>query len=183
MPYTSFHAYFREVAEKETRTIAILREDNVIPKGSYGLIEMYCDDPDCDCRRVFLEVHDWERRKSMAFIAYGWESAEFYSKWLRRNDPTQIRELQGPILNLGSPQSKLAPDFLNLVRDTVLNNPLYLARLKRHYQMFKEKVDPKHFQKLGTQINRIANLTSTDLSEQDVTLPSRKPRKRHRRAN
>jgi len=32
MPYTSFHAYFREIAEQETRTMTILREDADIPK-------------------------------------------------------------------------------------------------------------------------------------------------------
>ena len=149
MPYTSFHAYFREIAEQETRTMTILREEDDIPKGSYGLLEMYCDDENCDCRRVFFEVHDWEHGKSLAYIAYGWESAEFYRKWLRGDDPETIRELKGPALNIGSPQSKFAPAFLDLIRDAILNDPLYIARLKRHYQMFKEKVDPKHFRKPG----------------------------------
>jgi len=149
VPYTSFHHYFRDVAENETRTLTIMREDDVVPKGSYGLIEMYCDDVNCDCRRVFLEVYDWERRKSMAFIAYGWESREFYRKWLRMDNPTMIREMQGPILNDGSPQSKYAPAFLKLVTEVVLSDPAYIERLKRHYQIFKEKVDPKHFGKPG----------------------------------
>jgi len=145
MPYTSFHYHFREIAEKETRSLTILHEDDIVPRGDYGLIEMYCDDINCDCRRVFLEVFDWERRKSMAFIAYGWESKEFYRKWLRMDNPTVIRDLQGPVLNDGSPQSEYAPAFLQLVKDVVLSDPAYIERLKRHYQIFKEKVDPKHF--------------------------------------
>jgi hypothetical protein len=60
-----------------------------------------------------------------------------------------IREMQGPILNDGSPQSQYASTFLKLVEDVVLSDPAYIARLKRHYQMFKEKVDPKHFRKSG----------------------------------
>lgn len=147
IPYTSFHYHFREVAEKETRTLTIMRDDDIVPKGSYGLIEMYCDDPDCDCRRVFLEVFDWEKGISIAYIAYGWESKEFYREWLRMDNPTVIRELQGPILNDGSPQSKHAPAFLKLVKDVVLSDPAYMERLKRHYQIFKEKVDPKHLRK------------------------------------
>lgn len=134
MPYTSFHFHFPELAEKETRTLTILREDDVIPKGSYGLVEMYCDDLNCDCRRVFLEIYDWEHNKPLAYIAYGWESAAFYRKWLNMDDPKTIRELQGPALNLGSPQSKLAPAFLELVRTAVLKDPLYIERIKRHYQ-------------------------------------------------
>ena len=167
MPYTSFHAHFAEIAKEETRAITILREDDVVPKGSYGLLEMYCDDPDCDCRRVLFEVYDWERRKSIAYIAYGWESAEFYRKWLRMDDPQTIRELQGPALNLGSPQSRFAPTMLDLVRDTVLKDPAYVSRLKRHYQMFKEKVDPKHFRKSGA------------AKHVDIAKPKSKKRKRN----
>jgi len=147
MPYTSFHLHFRELAEKETRTLTILHENDIVPKGSYGLLEMYCDDPNCDCQRVFLEVHDWERRKSMAFIAYGWETKAFYRRWLRMDIPSAIRNMQGPILNDASPQSKHAPAFLKLVTNLVLSDPAYIERLKRHYQVFKEKVDPKHFRK------------------------------------
>ncbi|MCJ7700189.1 MAG: hypothetical protein MUO62_01280 [Anaerolineales bacterium] len=72
MPYESFHARFPEIAEKETRTITAMNSSD-LPTGSYGLIEMYCNEPDCDCRRVFLDVYDWENSKSMAIIAYGWE--------------------------------------------------------------------------------------------------------------
>lgn len=167
MPYASFHYYFPEIAEKETRTMTIIRDDDVIPKSSYGLVELYCNDPDCDCRRVFFDIYDWGRGKSMAIIAYGWESAEFYRKWLRSDDPEIIRELKGPSLNIGSPQSEFAPAFLNLIRSAVLNDPLYIARLKRHYQMFKEKVDPKHFRKSDT------------VKQVDIAKPKSKKRKRH----
>ena len=167
MPYTSFHHHFPEIAEKETRTMTILKQDDVIPKGPYGLLEMYCDDPGCDCRRVFFEVFDWERRQSLAFIAYGWESAEFYRNWLRGDDPDTIRELQGPILNIGSPQSEFAPAFLKLVSDVVLKDQAYVARLKRHYRMFKEKVDPKHFRSSG-------------MAKESIP-PKSNRRKRHRR--
>ena len=174
----------RELAEKGTRTLSVLHEDDIVPKGDYGLIEMYCDDPDCDCRRVFLEVYDWERRQSMAYIAYGWESAEFYSKWFKRNDPKVIRELQGPILNPGSPQSKHAPALLKLVKDVILSDPAYIARLKSHYQMFKEKVDPKHFRPSGAHVSRIANPTYKDSLDKDAPSSSKKLRKRSRgRAN
>ena len=149
MPYVSFHYYCRRIAEQETRTMTILSKDNNVPRGAYGLVEMYCDDLDCDCRRVFLDVYDWERRQSMAFIAYGWGSAEFYSKWLGGVMPEIIQDMQGPILNPGSPQSQYAPAFLKIVNDVVLSDPAYIARLKRHYRMFKEKVDPKHFPPSG----------------------------------
>lgn len=143
MPYESFHARFPKIAEKETRTMTIVNFP-AVPKGSYGLIEMYCNEPGCDCRRVFLDVHDWERRKSMAIIAYGWESAAFYRKWFGRGREeyvqTAIKDMMGPILNPGSPQSKYAPAFLSLVTD-ILNDQNYIDRLKRHYQIFKDDVN------------------------------------------
>ena len=70
MPYASFHTHFPEIAEKETRTMTIIRDDDVIPKSSYGLLELYCDDPGCDCRRVVFDIRDWERGGSNAVIAY-----------------------------------------------------------------------------------------------------------------
>jgi hypothetical protein len=172
MPYTSFHAYFPEIAKKETRTMTTLKQNDDIPKGSYGLLEMYCDDPGCDCQRVFFEVFDWERQKSMAYIAYGWESAKFYRKWLGMDNPQTIQELQGPILNPGSPQSDLAPAFLNLVSDLVLQDSSYIERLKRHYWMFKEKIDPEHF-----------HVSSLQKQPAPVELPASKKtssRRRHR---
>jgi hypothetical protein len=135
MPYESFHARFPETAAKETRTITV-RNHAGIPTGSYGLIEMYCNEPACDCRRVFFDVYDWKRRTSMAIIAYGWESEKFYARWYGENDPETIHDLQGPVLNFGSPQSKYAPAFLTLIED-ILEDSNYVSRLKRHYRIFK----------------------------------------------
>jgi len=45
-----------ELAVKETRVVTLLGADRGVPSGSYGLIEFYCPDPQCDCRRVLLNV-------------------------------------------------------------------------------------------------------------------------------
>jgi hypothetical protein len=143
MPYESFHARFPEIAQKETRTVTIV-DYPAVPKGSYGLIEMYCNESGCDCRRVFLDVYDWERRKSMAIIAYGWENEKFYRKWFGgANDEfvrMGIKDMMGPVLNMTSPQSKYAPAFLSLVTE-VLKDQMYVDRLKRHYKIFKDTVN------------------------------------------
>ena len=139
MPYEPFYERFPEVAEKETRTITIFDHPE-LPAGEYGLIEAYCNEPDCDCRRVFFNVYSWQRREVVAVIAYGWESREYYAKWLRRDVPGIMRELQGPALNRASQQSDLAPALLAQVK-LVLQDRRYVARLKRHYRMFKATVD------------------------------------------
>lgn len=139
MPYEPFHERFPEIAEKETRTIIALNDPD-LPEGQYGLVEAYCNEPDCDCRRVFFNVFDWQRGRLLAVIAYGWEDRDYYVEWFGDDDPKIISELQGPTLNVGSPQSKLAPVLLERVK-FVLQDKKYVARLKRHYRMFKQTVD------------------------------------------
>jgi hypothetical protein len=78
--------------------------------------------------------------EALAVIAYGWESEAFYANWFGRNDPDIIQQMQGPILNSASPQSELALALVQLVRD-VLQDEEYVARLKRHYKLFKQKVN------------------------------------------
>jgi hypothetical protein len=144
MSYEPFYERFGELAWKETRSLTVF-DDPRLAGDEFGFIELYCNDESCDCRRVMFDVVSRERRKSVAIIAYGWESQEFYAKWFRQNDPEIILQMQGPILNPGSNQSELAPALLKKVREVLLTDPAYIARLKRHYQMFKEKMDPNHF--------------------------------------
>jgi len=148
MPYEPFYERFKEIAMRETRSITI-RNNPDLPDDEYGFLELYCNDENCDCQRVFFNVVSRKRGKDVAVIAYGWEDSEFYARWYRRNDPQLIQEMQGPILNPTSQQSELAPALLRLVRDTLLKHPAYIERLKRHYRIFKEKVDPKHFKTPG----------------------------------
>jgi hypothetical protein len=139
MPYEPFHERFPEIAEKETRTI-IAFNDPDLPEDEYALLEAYCNEPDCDCRRVFFNVGSWRTGEILAVISYGWESKRFYARWFGDNNPEIIKEMQGPILNLSSKQSDLAPVLLQRVKH-VLKDRRYLNRIKRHYQMFKEVVD------------------------------------------
>ena len=140
MPYVPFYIKFPELAEKETRAM-ILFDDPDIPDGKYYLVESYCNESDCDCRRVFLNVVS-DTNEILAVIAYGWESKKFYSKWLGENDPETITELKGPALNLSSPQSEIASSLLEKVR-FILEDKQYLNRLKSHYKLFRDAVDKK----------------------------------------
>ena len=143
MMYVPFYEYFPEIAEKETRAIIVF-DDPKLPVGDYGLVESYCNEPGCDCRRVFLNVASSKANQIVAVIAYGWENEKYYAEWMGDNDPKIIKELKGPSLNLSSPQSKLAPVLLEKVKEVVLKDKNYVERLKRHYKMFKEAVEKKH---------------------------------------
>ena len=164
MSYEPFYQRFRDFALKETRSVTIF-DHSKLPPDDYGLLEAYCNDEDCDCRRVFFNVTSNKHKTIVAVIAFGWESKNFYASWFRGNDPEIIREMQGPILNAGSSQSEIAPALLEMIR-AVLQDPAYLARIKRHYWMFKEKVDPKHFPPSGN--------TASDIQ------PATKIKRRHR---
>jgi hypothetical protein len=139
MPYAPFQERFPEIARKETRAITVLGKSE-LPRDTYGLVEAYCDEPGCDCRRVFLNVVSTIRKKVLATIAFGWESKKYYAKWMGDNDPEVIEGLMGPALNLASPQSELAPALLDQVR-AVLQDKKYVERLKRHYGLFRDAIE------------------------------------------
>ena len=142
MPYAPFDEYFRELAEVETRVLTILPGSlSDLPPDSYAFREMFCNERSCDCRRVFFSVFSETRKQTEAIVAYGWETKAFYAKWMRNPDLASVVELQGPILNLGSPQSPLAPAILRLTEEVLLKDLAYLERIKRHYGLFRQKVD------------------------------------------
>jgi hypothetical protein len=142
MPYSPFHKYFPEIAERETRTVTVFDHSEFgLPPASYSFIEMFCDEPGCDCRRCFFSVVSSFQNDIQAVIAWGWEKRKFYIEWMGENDPVVIRDLMGPVLNLGSPQTNLAPALLDLCQNVLLKNDAYVDRIKRHYAIFRQKID------------------------------------------
>ncbi len=143
MPYAFFYEEFPDVAERETRTITLPRASHGLPAGTYAFPEMYCNEAGCDCRRVMLYVcrDGHEASAPEAVVAYGWEDRDFYARWLGMDDSEMLDELQGPVLNDMSPQGELATKILELANNYLLADPDYVERLKRHYAMFREKVE------------------------------------------
>jgi hypothetical protein len=141
MPFIPFPELCDEVARKETRSITLGRGGHgKLPPGSYEFLEMYCDEEDCDCRRVFFTVLSPAHREPLAVIAWGWEDRAFYEKWLSFHDPAMVTEMMGPALNLGSRQSKYAQELLDLAETFLLSDGAYVDRIKRHYAMFRAEI-------------------------------------------
>ncbi|MFH2143975.1 MAG: hypothetical protein ABIJ97_16235 [Bacteroidota bacterium] len=139
MFFQSFHDKFPVIAEAETRTIMVFENNDFgLPADSYTFVELFCNDPKCDCRRVFFQVFSEKRGKSEAVIYWGWENAAFYRKWMGYANKQMLTELIGPGLNVGSPQSNLAPALLNMCAKVLLNDNTYTNRVKNHYAMFKK---------------------------------------------
>ena len=119
------------LAFRETRVMHLMEGQEGLPRGSYGLLESYCPDPDCDCRRVMLHVVEEKRPEEvLASISFGF-------------DPES--EMAGPFLDPVNPQSAFSEPLLELVERLVLSNSDYVARLEWHYKLVKEAaVDPAH---------------------------------------
>ena len=120
-----------DLAAQETRTITLFEPRDGIPAGSYGLIEWYCPDPDCDCRRVTINVVEKEHPGHfLASIGYGFDRAA---------------EDAGPYLDPLNEQCAYAGALMRLVQEVALSDSGYVARLERHYALVRQAAsDPAH---------------------------------------
>jgi hypothetical protein len=135
--------HLHALAERETRSYTLPPGNQWgLPPATYWLLEMYCDESGCDCRRVFFSVESSITRQFEAVIAWGWEPPDYYAEWFGSDDPADLAELVGPILNLASQQSRIAPALMRMVTDLALSDSAYVARLKRHYAAFRRRIDP-----------------------------------------
>ncbi|NLE41269.1 MAG: hypothetical protein GX615_05505 [Lentisphaerae bacterium] len=142
MPFFTFYEFFPKIAINETRSITLLAPQHGLPPGEYAFIELYCADPDCDCRRVTFSVLKKGRKAPIATISWGWEPLEFYAKWMRGDpDPEDIADCKGPSLNPIAEQSELSFGALELCREVLLKDAVYVERIKGHYRLVRERVD------------------------------------------
>ncbi|MCW5551890.1 MAG: DUF1186 domain-containing protein [Verrucomicrobiae bacterium] len=134
----ALHSCFPELAARETRCLHVLTPDGPLPPGEYGFLEHYCEQPDCDCRRVLLRVTSAKSPHTvLATINCGWESAGFYTRWMH-GDEQAGREITAASLDPLHPQSKYADYLLDFVQKELITDPAYVARLARHYDLFKQ---------------------------------------------
>jgi hypothetical protein len=121
-----------------TRSVTVPDKED-LPSGNYGFVELYCNDPNCDCRRVVIVVlrphTGW---KFWAVINYGWESVVFYQKWAKA-PASDHSGWQGLELDPLSEQGPYALVLLNLFM-WALESP-DVQRLKKHYHLFGTAVD------------------------------------------
>lgn len=123
---------FKSIGEKETRVVKVLTRPSALglPVDEYALVEHYCDERDCDCRRVMISVLGVNAEKVVATISMGFDSEDRQA---------------GPYLDPLNTQSKYAKEALDLFVRLINEDPNYLGRLQRHYVMFKEKVTGKKY--------------------------------------
>lgn len=136
-----FFKFAGDRALDEMRTITVMSGGS-LPSGSYGFLELYCDEPGCDCRRVIFQVLRPESGKKIwATISFGWETAEYYRNWSRT--PERAEEMASSILEPFGAQTKYSEEILRLFQEYLQADAAYVARLKRHYAEVKRMCDPK----------------------------------------
>jgi hypothetical protein len=119
---------FPQQGTAETRVLTV-QGSTVLPDDEYGLLESYCVEAGCHCRRVMINVASRRQQKILASISYGFD---------------RDGEDAGPFLDPLNPQSRYADVLLDLV-EQVLADPTYVARLEAHYYQVKGAVaDPSH---------------------------------------
>ena len=142
MSFVPFNELFPKIAEQETRVITVLEDaSGNLPPDGYAFLELFCNEVGCDCRRVMFTVVSTTNHTPLATIAYGWEKKKFYVKWARETDPVHIKELIGPVLNMGSPETEHSDEILDTFKKILLKDKNYMERVKRHYWMFREKIE------------------------------------------
>lgn len=145
MLFDMFYAHFPELAKVETRTFTVPNEGDILPRGEYGLLEWYCTDKKCDCRRVMIQVVktlDFQNPERVAVLSFGWEPKAFYLNWSPSMPDEELAWFKGPAIDPFQPQSQYAEESLKLLK-AALEDQAYRKRLIRHYALFKQKIGMK----------------------------------------
>jgi hypothetical protein len=142
--FRQFHDLCPAIAEAETRTLILLRDDRDMPAGEYGFVEAFCSGPDCDCRRAMFFVMRRDRDDDRApprhvgTFAFGWEPLSFYRAWMRGDDPEAARAMKGPSVEPNGPPCAYGRPLLDLFVRLCLSDGSYVERVARHYARFKQ---------------------------------------------
>lgn len=136
--FLSFFRLFPEDAEMKTRKIMLLQDTFGLPKGKYFLVENYCVDKECDCRKVMMNVVTMDGELTiLGTIGFGWEESEYYKKWL--GDDLLGEEMAGAYIEAGGIQTCMEKECLDLVKNS-LRDSKYVDLIKERYVIFKNKI-------------------------------------------
>ena len=117
------------------RTVRI-SQSPMLPDGEYCFIDKYCTDPSCDCRKTMIEVI--HNGKFVSLINYGWESPEFYQRWMGDSELEQIAPMSGASVDISSPDRVSSEGILGLFQ--ALLNEEWKKAFKTNYSLVKRRL-------------------------------------------
>lgn len=136
--FVPFFRLFPENAEKETRKVILAQDAFGLPKGKYFLVENYCTDKECDCRKVMINIVAMDGNPTiLGTVGFGWEPLEFYEKWF--GDDKFAKDMVGAYVEVGGIQVGKEKECLALVKNS-LRDENYINLIKKRYSAFKEKI-------------------------------------------
>lgn len=97
----------------------MVQEDGTLVD-DFTVIEYICSNPECDCRKMLLDVVAHSSHQSMALI------------------DLDLRRLSGARLSDDKPHSPFAHTLLALLAANKLSEPAYQTNLKAHYRQLKQ---------------------------------------------
>ena len=120
-------------AAHQVRTVR-LADSPQLPDGDYRFIDMYCIDPSCDCRKAMIQVY--RNDVLVSTINYGWESPDFYQKWMGcPKDHDITTAMSGATIDVSSPDG-VSPRGMLAFFNALLNDR-WIAKFKEHYAAVK----------------------------------------------
>lgn len=167
---SDFYRAFPKLADSELRSATIVPAYGwSLPGGQYAFMELYCNERGCDCRRVTIAVFAERDRDFVAHISLGFDSDGV---------------MAGPFLDPLNRQTPYAGELADLFTDIINEDPAYLARLQRHYVLFKERLEGRPyagppFEKPGVVKRVVAVGRAMPLSDRgaDIASPARPVRR------
>lgn len=133
MSFISFAAVVPEIGTSENRSLQVF-ENSEVPSGSYAFLECYCIEPECDCQLVRFVVIGQDGQEH-ANISYGWKDKAFYDKEFLDCE----HNFPGPDFAALTPQGPYAKYFLEYCKKFLISDQVYVERLKRHHDLFKQE--------------------------------------------
>jgi len=141
--YHTFHRFPARVGEREGTGCALASLDRVLPglaeterleitinATRYTLLEQYCIDTFCDCKKGVFSVVDQKEKRVVASVGIQWGGK------LNKKGEEGVRFF----LEATSEQTGKAGEILKEIEKLFLANREYFDTLKNHYLMFKKTV-------------------------------------------
>ncbi len=159
-----FYDIFPKIAKEETHCFHLLQNDEnpeAPPIGSYSLVELYCPDQNCDCRKVNIVIVSNEDKKEYVIIQFGWEDQAFYNEHFGFDDHGLPGPSYAPMQFLG----QYADFFFEKFEKLCITDKAYVASLKKHYNLIKNEAKNRD---LFKESHRQFNIRKTYIKPENI---------------
>lgn len=148
MRFAAFQEFFSEIASTETRMLTLPETaPGYPPAGQYCFIEMFCMEPDCDCRNAMIGVYNIGQNGQFTEVTklrFCWEDRAFYDNIRLDFRQDVLPDVFSDFFSNGKFDSYFVQQFGSMCYLNYDDHPSlrlesdYAKRIKRHYSLFKE---------------------------------------------